>query len=279
MPACFGRYFKSGELLSFDTIRDRLSLELLIMCTSDSCQLWIRVSSLLPGNLYLYFSIKTEIITRSTRYPLFAVFSVVSAVGLALFAVIIWRTYIERRRSDSQPSNSQGKIKLADILQTLKVAVRLLRTRQMLLLLIPFAYTGELNDTCWRKLIPLNREMNVCSRFLSNLLSNCVSNLHRAFHQVWRLDFDRSWPREETHWSLQTLEKDWLACMVFWSVSERFWVNSIDWWSETRGEAWRYIHRWCSLWINHRAKDIVSKRSRNPDRFYSANSLLLFGIC
>jgi hypothetical protein len=91
----------------------------------------------------VYLSVTTEIITRSTRYPLFAVFSLVSIVGLVLYALIIWRTFVERRQSDSQPSNVEGKIRLADITETMKIAIRLLKTRNMLLLLIPFAYTGK----------------------------------------------------------------------------------------------------------------------------------------
>ncbi|CAF3966651.1 unnamed protein product [Adineta steineri] len=97
----------------------------------------------LPGNLFVYLSINTETITRSTRYPLFAVFSIVCAVGLAFFALIIWRTFIERRQSNSQLSNKEEKITMANIAETLKIAVRLLKTRNMLLLLISFAYTGD----------------------------------------------------------------------------------------------------------------------------------------
>jgi hypothetical protein len=90
----------------------------------------------------VYLSITTETITRWTRYPLFPVFSVVSILGLVLFALIIWRTYLERRQSNSPPSDREGKVSLFDVIQTLKVAVRLLKTRNMLLLLVPFAYTG-----------------------------------------------------------------------------------------------------------------------------------------
>jgi hypothetical protein len=99
--------------------------------------------SLLPGNLYLFLSVKTKTITRSTRYPLFAVFSVVSAVGLGLFAVIIWRTYMERRRSNLSSSSIEEKMQpVIDLIQTLKVAARLMKSRNRRLLLIPFAYTG-----------------------------------------------------------------------------------------------------------------------------------------
>ncbi|CAF4190929.1 unnamed protein product, partial [Adineta steineri] len=97
----------------------------------------------LPGNLFVYLSINTETITRSTRYPLFAVFSIVCAVGLAFFALIIWRTFIERRQSNSQLSNKEEKITMANIAETLKIAVRLFKTRNMLLLLISFAYTDD----------------------------------------------------------------------------------------------------------------------------------------
>ena len=85
-------------------------------------------------------------IDRATRIPLFVVFSIVSAVGLVLFIFIIWRTYVEKRRETVVPTDLPKKSTLADIVLTLKVALKLLRTRNMLLLLIPFAYSGkELN--------------------------------------------------------------------------------------------------------------------------------------
>ncbi|CAF1598759.1 unnamed protein product [Adineta ricciae] len=99
-------------------------------------------SSLIPGNLYVYLSIDTEMITRSVRYPLFTVFSIVSALGIACFGLVIWRTFSERRRVNSELLKNEEKISCVDIVETLKIALRLLKTRNMLLLLIPFGYTG-----------------------------------------------------------------------------------------------------------------------------------------
>ncbi|CAF1351951.1 unnamed protein product [Rotaria sordida] len=99
-------------------------------------------SSLLGGNLYVYLSLKADVITRSTRYPLFTVFSVVCAIALAIYAYIIWRWLIERRQQQLQLEPVKRKTALSDVVDTLNIAVRLLRTRNMLLLLIPFAYTG-----------------------------------------------------------------------------------------------------------------------------------------
>ncbi|CAM4814393.1 unnamed protein product, partial [Rotaria magnacalcarata] len=96
--------------------------------------------SLLAGNIYVYIALKTEMIERATRIPLFIVFSIVSAVGLVLFLFIIWRSYTERKRDTLIRTEERGTI--GDIIPTLKIAVKLLKTRNMLLLLIPFAYTG-----------------------------------------------------------------------------------------------------------------------------------------
>ncbi len=83
-------------------------------------------------------------IDRATRIPLFVVFSIVSAVGLVIFLFIIWRSYVEKHRGNSnQQSETPKKSTLEDIGHTLKTAGRLLRTRNMLLLLIPFAYSGK----------------------------------------------------------------------------------------------------------------------------------------
>jgi hypothetical protein len=97
--------------------------------------------SVIPGNLYVYLSLKTEVITRSTRYPLFIVFSIVCAVGLFFSAIIVWRSIIEQRRSQQQ--EQRQKVNLAVVGHTLKIALRLLKTKNMLLLLITFAYTGK----------------------------------------------------------------------------------------------------------------------------------------
>ncbi|CAF1177430.1 unnamed protein product [Adineta steineri] len=101
--------------------------------------------SLLSGNIYVFVALKTQIIDRATRIPLFAVFSIVSGAGLVLFIFIIWRSYVEKRRDNIPPIEEPKKSTAADIVQTLKVAVRLLKTRNMLLLLIPFSYTGLSN--------------------------------------------------------------------------------------------------------------------------------------
>ena len=76
------------------------------------------------------------------RYLLFTVFSVVCGISLLVFGWIIWRTIIERRRTQAQTSNADRKISLAHIVETLKIAIRLLKTRNMLLLLFTFAYAG-----------------------------------------------------------------------------------------------------------------------------------------
>jgi hypothetical protein len=82
-------------------------------------------------------------IDRATRIPLFVVFSIVSAVGLVLFLFIIWRSYIEKRRDTLIRPEEPKRSTAADIVLTLKNASKLLQTRNMLLLLIPFAYSGE----------------------------------------------------------------------------------------------------------------------------------------
>ncbi len=82
-------------------------------------------------------------IDRATRIPLFVVFSIVSAVGLLLFIFIIWRSYVEKRRDNLNRSDEPKKSALEDISRTLKLAGKLLKTRNMLLLLIPFAYSGK----------------------------------------------------------------------------------------------------------------------------------------
>ncbi|CAF4554938.1 unnamed protein product [Rotaria socialis] len=102
------------------------------------------LKSLLGGNLYVYLSLKADAITRTTRYPLFFVFSVVCAVGLVIYACIIWRWLIERRGQKLQSDPIEQKTALSDVIETFKIALRLLKTRNMLLLLIPFAYTEKL---------------------------------------------------------------------------------------------------------------------------------------
>ena len=82
-------------------------------------------------------------IDRATRIPLFVVFSIVSAVGLILFVFIIWRSYVEKHRNRIISTDAPKKSSMKDIIETLKMAGRLLRTRNMLLLLIPFAYSGR----------------------------------------------------------------------------------------------------------------------------------------
>ncbi|CAF1214416.1 unnamed protein product [Adineta ricciae] len=101
--------------------------------------------SLLAGNIYVFIALKAQIIDRATRIPLFVVFSIVSAVGLLIFMFVIWRSYVEKHRHTLSRIVEEKKSTLADVIHTLKVAGALLRTRNMLLLLIPFAYSGLSN--------------------------------------------------------------------------------------------------------------------------------------
>jgi hypothetical protein len=77
------------------------------------------------------------------RYDLFSILSIVAAVGLLVFAFIIFRSYIERRRKGLIKSDKEKKITLRDIGQTLKTAGRLLKTRNMLLLLVLSVYASK----------------------------------------------------------------------------------------------------------------------------------------
>ena len=99
--------------------------------------------SMVSGNLYVYLSLKTEMIDRSTRYSLFSVFSIIAGIGLAIFILIIWRSYLERPRDTLIKIYVQKRSSLVHIGQTLKTMGRLLKTRNMLFLLVLFAYLGK----------------------------------------------------------------------------------------------------------------------------------------
>ena len=86
---------------------------------------------------------KTEIIHRSTRYSLFAILSIVAAVGLLLFLLIVFRSYMERKRDTLIKPDGEKTSALAGIVETLKVAGRLLKTRNMIILQVLFVYLGE----------------------------------------------------------------------------------------------------------------------------------------
>jgi hypothetical protein len=97
----------------------------------------------IPGNIYVYIALKTEIIHHPMRYSLFAILSSVSAISLFVFILIIFRSYIERRKDGLINLDEEKKSSFKDIIQTLKIAGRLIKTRHILLLLIFFVYLGE----------------------------------------------------------------------------------------------------------------------------------------
>ncbi len=130
-----GHYFKSGKSnngLIFPRDFNLVVILHLIFL------LWI---SAIPGNLYVYLSLEAGVIYRSSRYKLFTVFSIVGAISFLPFGIMVWRSFIERRRS--QPQQERQKVTLVDIGRTLTIALRLLKTRNMLILLISFLYTGK----------------------------------------------------------------------------------------------------------------------------------------
>jgi hypothetical protein len=97
--------------------------------------------SAIPGNLYVYLSLETGVIYRSSRHQLFTVFSIVGAISFIPFGIMVWRSLIERRRLQQQ--QERQKVTLVDIGRTLTIALRLLKTKNMLFLLISFVYTGK----------------------------------------------------------------------------------------------------------------------------------------
>jgi hypothetical protein len=66
--------------------------------------------------------LKTGIIDRTTRYSLFSVFSIITAVSLVLFIVLIWRSWMEQRRSSVIRNNETKKSSLASVVQILKIS-------------------------------------------------------------------------------------------------------------------------------------------------------------
>ena len=132
--------------------------------------------SLLAGNIYIYLSLKTEMIDRATRIPLFVVFSIVSAVGLVLFLFIIWRSYVDKHRHRIILIDAPKKSTLEDIRETLKMAGRLLRTRNMLLLLIPFAYSGETSPWTVGIRISDGISLGISQTFFQGVYATCIGH-------------------------------------------------------------------------------------------------------
>lgn len=120
--------------------------------------------SLLPGNIYIYLTLKTDTIDRAMRYSLFSVLAVVVAVSLALFVLLIWRSCTEQRENSVIRNNETKKSSLARIVQTLKISGQLLKTRNMLLLLIIFAYLGKYRFNFSGYIL-----RKLCSRFITSV--------------------------------------------------------------------------------------------------------------
>jgi len=106
------------------------------------CFIFLIISQV-PGNIYAYLFLKTEIIHHSIRYSMFSILSVVAAIGLVLFICIIFRSYIERRRDGLIKGDKEKKDTVPGISSTLKEAGRLLKTRNMLILLCLAIYLGK----------------------------------------------------------------------------------------------------------------------------------------
>ena len=104
------------------------------------CRFLFSISAI-PGNLYIYLSLETGVIYRSERYQIFTIFSIVGAISFIPFGIMAWRERVERRRSQQELK----KVTLVDIGHTLTIALRLLKTRNVLLLLISSVYIGKLS--------------------------------------------------------------------------------------------------------------------------------------
>ncbi|KAI3388093.1 hypothetical protein SNEBB_000545 [Seison nebaliae] len=128
-------------------------------------------TSLLLGNIYVYTSVKTDIIDKALRNRIFTIFSIIGSCGIFLFIVtfIVHTCCTSRTKEENDHEidneveehiddittrslledgeNQEVTIKEKDnaFIQSIKeigVAVRLLGEKKMLFLLIIFAYTG-----------------------------------------------------------------------------------------------------------------------------------------
>ena len=70
-------------------------------------------------------------------------FSVVAGIALAIFLVMVWRSYLERRRDTLIKIYEEKKDSFASFGQTLKTIGQLLKTRNILLVLVLFTYLGR----------------------------------------------------------------------------------------------------------------------------------------
>ena len=147
-----------------------------LFCLSLKHDIFFDILSLIPGNIYVYLSLKTEIIHHTMRYSLFSILSVLSAIGLVIFILIIFRSYIEQRRENLIKTDKEKKDTFIDIIQTLKIAGRLLKTRNMLLLLILFIYLGRYNS-----LITFRFFLNIYFRFSTSIYRKCL------WYKYWSL--------------------------------------------------------------------------------------------
>lgn len=104
---------------------------------------YFKIYSLLPGNIYIYLTLKTETIGRTARFQLFSIFSIIVIVSIIMFIFITWRSCMDQRRDNATKKDQIKRSSLTNIVQTLKISGQLLKTRNMLLLLILFIYLGK----------------------------------------------------------------------------------------------------------------------------------------
>ncbi|XP_078349107.1 UNC93-like protein MFSD11 isoform X2 [Oculina patagonica] len=110
--------------------------------------------SLLFGNMYVYFQFKaeTQTISDSVRRTVYTVFTTVCGLGICLLFLLRKPREIERDMMSNRDENDDRELsqnirsnttpEKRTALQSLKIAVKLFLTKDMLLLSLCFAYTG-----------------------------------------------------------------------------------------------------------------------------------------
>ena len=93
------------------------------------------------GNIFVYFQFQDKDLDLSTINVVFIVMSVVSAVGVG-FLFTLRPPKIEVNDSTGQPNNSEKEKKSG--VEALKKSFKLFATKEMLLLVVTFFYTGEI---------------------------------------------------------------------------------------------------------------------------------------
>jgi hypothetical protein len=138
----------------------------------------------------VYLSVKTAVIDRHIRIPLFIIFSGITALSLLVFLLMVWRDRIMRRRFGAwSASETEMRATFQQMKGILSNVFQLMKSKHMALFAVLFVYLGRASSSSVDR---TELELHLVRRSLAHILRRGLRHVHRSQCSIRRFKSDHT---------------------------------------------------------------------------------------